>query len=192
MSESFAVSTLFAELSLRGWFPGWLAVLLGVAAVAAAGVFYAREAGRIAVLPRVLMACVRMGILIAVAFLLLRPVWVVDDRGDRRRPVAVLVDVSKSMSSEDPRHSTADQWRVALAFNLVEPGKASLDSPVTSALTGSLPDKPKRIEVARQSLTNPKFNLLSRLGSGAGPVEPATFGSQRTGRDVGDTKWLRE
>src|SRR5581483_12082551 len=163
MSDPFMVGTLFAELSLRGWFPGWLALLLGLAAVAAAGVFYAREAGRIAVLPRVLMAAVRMGILLAVAFLLLRPVWVVEDRGERRRPVAVLVDVSQSMDSADPRPSTADQWRVALAFNLVEPGRASLDAPVTSALSGSLPERPKRIEVARAALTNPRLNLLSRL-----------------------------
>jgi hypothetical protein len=192
MPSLLATNPLFAELSLRGWFPGWVAVLLGVAAVATAGVLYAREAGRIAVLPRVLMACVRMGILIAVAFLLLRPVWVNEDRGDRRRPIAVLVDVSESMGSKDPRPSTADQWRVALAFNLVEPGRASLDTPVTAALSGSLPDRPKRIEVAREALTNPKFNLLSRLGSSAGPVEPATFGSQRTGRDPVDQKWLRE
>jgi hypothetical protein len=192
MSDPFTISTLFAELSLRGWFPGWVALVLGLAAVAAAGVFYAREAGRTAVLPRVGMAAVRMAILLLVAFLLLRPVWVNEDRGDRRRAVAVLVDVSQSMDSPDPRPSTADQWRVALAFNLVEPGKAALDAPVTSAITGTLPERPKRIEVARAALTNPKFNLLPRLGSSAGPVEPATFGSQRTGRDAADAKWLRE
>lgn len=190
MTESFALGPLFAELTYRGWFPWWLAMLLGAAAVGAAGVFYAREAGRSAVLPRVLMAGVRMAILVAVAFLLLRPVWVVDDRGERRRPVAVLVDVSQSMDSADPRPSTADQWRVALAFNLVEPGRAALDAPVTAAMSGSLPDRPKRVEVARQSLISPKFNLLSRLGANAGPVEAATFGSQRTGRDALDPKWL--
>ena len=34
---------LFAELSLRGWFPLWAAVLLGLAAVAAVVVLYVRE-----------------------------------------------------------------------------------------------------------------------------------------------------
>src|SRR5207249_668084 len=35
MSDPVVMSPLFAELSLRGWFPGWLALLLGLAAVAA-------------------------------------------------------------------------------------------------------------------------------------------------------------
>ena len=38
-----------ATLALRGWFPWWAALLLGVVAVAAVGVLYYREGGRTSV-----------------------------------------------------------------------------------------------------------------------------------------------
>src|SRR4051812_2575100 len=110
--------SLFAELSLRGTFPIWAAVLLGLAAVAAIAVLYARDGRRLGAAPRVLMAAVRAAILLVVAFLLLRPVWVQEHKGQKRRPVAVLIDVSQSMDSKDPRPTAADQWRAAIAYDL--------------------------------------------------------------------------
>ena len=56
MTVSVVRSPLFAELSLRGWFPIWVAVILGILAVATVGLFYFRESGRTAGLPRFLRA----------------------------------------------------------------------------------------------------------------------------------------
>src|SRR5437588_10434022 len=98
----FSAAPLFAELSLRGSFPLWIAILLGFAAVATVGVLYVRESPRLGFLPRSVMALIRFAIVVTVAFLLLRPVLVRDEKGEKRRPVAVLVDASESMNSEDP------------------------------------------------------------------------------------------
>jgi hypothetical protein len=187
------MTTLFAELSLRGWFPTWLAFLLGIAAAAGVGVLYVREAGRLGFAARSTMALLRIGVVVAIAFLLLRPVWVREYKGEKRRPVAVLVDVSQSMASKDPRPGTADQWRVAIAYDLVPPDKGLPEMPISSVIgDGKLPDKPQRIEVARAALTNPKLALFDRLREKSGPLELSTFGSQRTGREGGDLKWLKD
>ncbi|MBX9623967.1 MAG: hypothetical protein K2X82_09180 [Gemmataceae bacterium] len=179
---------LFAELSLRGWVPLWLAAALGVVAAAAVVGLYAREAGRLGVLPRSLMALVRLAAVAVVAFLLLRPVWVQEHHGDRRRPVAVLIDASQSMDSRDPRPNAADQARAALAFDLAPPDKGLPDGVASAAA----PDKPRRAEVARAALTNPRLDLFERLKTAAGPLEVSTFGSRRTGRETGDLTWLKE
>ena len=100
---------LLAELSIRGWHWGF-GLVLGLAAVIAVGVLYVRESARIGFLPRSTMALLRFSIVVTVAFLLLRPVWVTEDKGDRRRPVALIVDVSQSMTSKDPRPGITDQW----------------------------------------------------------------------------------
>ena len=84
MLAQFAISPLFAELQRRGMFPGWLAVILGVAAVVAVGALYVKEAGRLGVATRIALASVRMVLVLLVAFLLVRPVLVTDDRGARR------------------------------------------------------------------------------------------------------------
>jgi hypothetical protein len=184
---------LFAELSLRGWFPLWLAALLGVAAAAGVVALYLREGGRTSLPAKTFLALVRVGLVVTVAFLLLRPVWVKEAKGDRRRGVAVLVDVSQSMDRDDPRPNTADQWRVAIAYDLV-PADKGLPTDLTTtplAADGRLPDRPKRIEVARAALTHPKLDLLEKLRRGVGPVEVSTFGSRRTGRETADTTWLK-
>lgn len=182
------MTALFAELSLRGWVPLWLAVALGVVAAAAVVGLYAREAGRLGRLPRALMALVRLAAVGVVAFLLLRPVLVQEHHDTRRRSVAVLVDASQSMDSKDPRPNTADQGRAAIAFDLAPPDKGLPDAPTSAAI----PDKPRRVEVARAALTNPKLNLFDRLRIGTGPLEVSTFGSRRTGRETGDLTWLKE
>ncbi|HEX4614003.1 MAG TPA: hypothetical protein VH092_37825, partial [Urbifossiella sp.] len=139
------------------------------------------------------LGLVRVAIVVAVAFLLLRPVWVKESKGDRRRGVAVLVDVSQSMDRDDPRPGSADRWRVAIAYDLVPPDKGlPLDLSTTPLeADGRLPDRPKRIEVARAALTHPKLDLFAKLRAGTGPVEVSTFGSRRTGRETADTTWLK-
>ncbi|MFO0797396.1 MAG: hypothetical protein U0804_07945 [Gemmataceae bacterium] len=184
---------LFAELSFRGWFPWWLAALLGLAAAGWVVVLYFREGGRVGLPAKTFLAIIRVGVVAAVAFLLLRPVFVKESKGDRRRPVAVLVDVSQSMDRDDPRPNTADQWRAAIAFDLI-PADKGIPSDLNTtplAANGTIPDRPKRIEVARAALTHPKIKLFEKLRDAAGPLEIATFGSRRTGRETGDLTWLK-
>src|ERR1700722_3807962 len=100
MNTAFALSLFSGELQARGWFYRELAFLLGLAAVVAVGVLYAKEIGRLGAGRRLVLAGLRMMTVLVVAFLLLRPVWVVDQGGDKRRPIAVLIDVSQSMDSK--------------------------------------------------------------------------------------------
>ncbi|MBX9584747.1 MAG: hypothetical protein K2X87_30965 [Gemmataceae bacterium] len=182
------MSALFAELSLRGWVPLWAAVALGVLAAAAVVGLYAREAGRLGILPRAAMALVRLATVAVLAFLLLRPVLVREHHDTRRRLVAVLIDASQSMDSRDPRPNTADQGRAAIAFGLAPADKGLPEGPLSAAV----PDKPRRVEVARAALTGESLNLFERLRNAVGPLEVSTFGSRRTGRETGDLSWLKE
>lgn len=189
MNTAFAYM-LFGELQTRGWFGREWAVLLGLLAVVAVGVLYAKEIGRLGAARRLALAAVRMTTVLVVAFLLLRPVWVSELKGDRRRPVAVLIDVSQSMDSKDPRPALDDQWRAAMAFGLIDADKPFPKDPITSIVQDKLPDRPRRIEVARAAITNPKIDLINKLRS-RGPLEISTFGATRTGRDAISTEWLK-
>ncbi len=190
MTHLFAIAPLFAELQRRGWFPAWLALLLGLAAVASVGVLYALEAGRLNVVRRLILAGVRMCILLVVAFLLLRPVWVSETKGQKPRPVAVLIDNSQSMEQRDPRPAVEDQWRTAIAFNLIEPNKGFPTESFASVVDRSkMPERPTRIDMARAAFSNSKLDLFNRLKK-VGPLEIATFGATRNGKDSGDTAWL--
>jgi hypothetical protein len=190
MLHLFATLPLFAELQRRGWFPLWLAIVLGVAAVVAVAALYVKEAGRLGVLPRVVMASVRVAIVLVVAFLLLRPVVVREDKGEEVRRIGVLVDASESMNNKDPRPAAADQWRAALAFGLIEADKGLPSDTLLTSIREKIPERPRRIEVARAALTNPKIDFFPRLARTA-PLDVYTFGIQRTGRSWVDTEWLK-
>jgi hypothetical protein len=186
------MAPIFAELAVRGW-PLWIGIVLGLLAAIAVGAIYVLESPRLRPVPRAIMALLRLAIVAVVAFLLLRPVWVQDNSGDRRRPIAVLVDVSESMKSKDPRPGNSDQWRIAVAWGFVPPDKVDLEAPVISSIgQGKLPDKPARIEIAREVLLNEKLGLLERLRKDSGPLEPSTFGSNRSGVETADTRWIRD
>jgi uncharacterized membrane protein len=180
---------LFAELAFRGWFPSWLAVGMGVASVAAVVLLYRREAGRIPVLPRVVMAGLRAATLATILFLLMRPSWLNETRGDRPKPIAVLADESQSMTTRDPRMNFPDRWRTAVAMNLVPPDKPMPLNPSGDSLPDAVPEKPSRTEVAKAALTNPKLDLLKKLEA-VGPLQPATFGLRRSAKDARDAKWV--
>lgn len=195
MNTVFALP-LFGGLDARGWIAQDLVytvllVLLAVAAVVAVGVLYALEVGRLGIGRRLVLAAVRMATVLVIAFLLLRPVWVAEIKGEKRRPIAVLIDASQSMDNKDPRPALEDQWRAALAFNLIDADKPFPTDPITSIVPrDKMPDnKPARIEVARAALTNPKIDLLNRLRA-LGPLEISTFGATRSGRDTLSTDWL--
>ncbi len=191
MQMVFATIPLFAEMQRRGWFPLWAALLLGVVAIIAVGILYLKEAGRLSVGRRLLLLALRMAIVATVAFLLLRPTWVSEEKGERSRPVVVLIDISQSMDNQDPRPNTDDQGRVAIALGLTEPDKLP-DAATLSGLGSRLPDRPKRIDVARAALLNPKIDLFQRLAGSAGPLEVYTFGTTRLGRNWQNLDWLKE
>ena len=179
-------------VSYLGHPAGWILPVTGL-------LYFLGVAGVIAInggkmlMSRTMLCGIRMAIVVAVAFLLLRPVWVNEKKGERRRPVALLVDVSESMKSKDPRPGLSDQWRIAIAYDLIEPDKGIPESQVVSAAAeGKLPDKPPRIEIARAALLNPRLNLIEKLRSQSGPVEPSTFGAKRVGREAFDTRWIKE
>ena len=107
--------------------------------------------------------------------------------------MSVLLDVSESMGSQDPRPTAADQWRTAIAFGIVEPDRPIPDaSDLTSSMTEKIPDRPGRIEVARAALNNPRINFFPRLVHAAGPLDVFTFGVQRTGEAGPTTTWLKD
>lgn len=192
MQSLFAMTPLFAELTTRGWFPLWLAIPLALVGAVGVGILYVYESGRLGALPRLVMAGLRMAIVVAVAFLLLRPVWAYETHAERRRPIAVMIDVSQSMNHPDPRLKSEDLWRVAIAFNLADPDPkvfAQSSSDVFDKLPGDPKGRPTRIAVARAALTNPKIDLLNRL-DGVGPIELFTFGSRRDGRSNSERDWI--
>jgi hypothetical protein len=180
------IPPLFADLAFRGWFPRWLAVVLGVLAVAAVVLLYLREAGRVPVWRRAIMAGLRAVMLASVLFLLLRPTLMTETRELRPRPVAVLVDDSQSMTTRDTRLNFPDKWRTAVASNLVPPDQPM---PASGDLPAGLPEKPTRLEIARAALINPRLQLLERLQT-IGPLQPAAFGLGRSAKDPRDTKWV--
>ncbi len=198
MNTAFASTALFGlfgglfdgELQTRGWFWREVALLLGLLAVVAIGVLYAREQGRLSPARRLVLAAVRMATVLVVAFLLLRPVWVTESKGEKKRTVAVLIDVSESMNQKDPRPALDDQWRVALAYGLIDADKPFPTDP-TSITALKVPDRPARIDVAREALMNSKLDLFKRLRQ-TGPLEVYTFGAGSTGRDATATDWLKE
>src|SRR5262245_46339949 len=184
MNTVFASVSLFADLPLWGLFFGlfdgslqlrgqslakWVPIVLALMAVVAVGVLYAMEIGRLGVFRRLMLAAVRMGIVVAVAFLMLRPVYVKESVNDKRRPVVVLIDASQSMDNKDPRPAVEDQWRAAIAYGLIEPDKPIPGEPISSELKEKMPDRPKRIEVARAALLNPKLDFFNRLRA-VGPL----------------------
>lgn len=178
-----------ANIQRRGWFPLWLAITVAVLGVAVVAVLYAKEAGRLGATARSIMALVRVSIVLLVAFLLLRPVWVSEDKGERARPVVVLLDISQSMAQNDPRPDPADQGRAAIAYGLVEPDKLPNLSQL-AALNDPRLARPRRIDVARAALTNGQIDLFRRLATRSGPLEVFTFGTHRTGYSWLASDWI--
>ena len=179
----------FAELAFRGWFPAWLAALMALAAVVSVALLYRREAGRIGTFPRAVMAFFRAAALCVLLFLLLRPTIVMDARGERPRPVVLLVDDSQSMTTRDIRANVLDRWRVALAFGAVSPEKPAPAILTSADLPAELPDRPSRLEVAVAALKNDKLRLLAKLAE-LGPLQPSSFGLRRIGKDPRDANWI--
>ncbi|OWK46707.1 glutamine amidotransferase [Fimbriiglobus ruber] len=183
------MSTL-AVLAFRGWIPWPVALLICVAATVAVVFVYLREAGRVPVWRRAVLASLRALALGSILFLALRPTLLTETHGKRPRPVAVLVDDSQSMLAHDPRPNFPDKWRVAVGFDKVAPDKAPPAMPSAGDLPGDLPEKPTRLELAQATLANPRLKLLEKLAA-VGPLQPASFGIGRSAKDPRDPNWFK-
>ncbi len=178
-----------ATLAFRGWFPAWLAAVMGVAAVAAVVLVYLRESGRLPTWRRLLLAGLRAVTLSSILLLLLKPTLLWESREDRPRAVAVLADDSQSMTTREARTTYADRWRLALAFDRVPADKPMPELASAGDLPADLPDQPTRLDVMKAALTNPRLKLLARLRD-IGPVQASAFGSARSARDGRDAQWV--
>ena len=180
---------LFAALAFRGWFPVWLALLMGFAALVATVLLYWREAGKVPAWRRAVLAGIRGLALLSILFLLMRPTLLTERRGERPRPIAVLVDDSQSMATRDARPTFADKWRVGVAFDRIDPAKKLPEMPSSGDLPEESADRPTRTDIAKAALENPRLNLLDQLGE-RGPLQPATFGLTRSSKDPRDKAWV--
>lgn len=179
---------LLGELAFRGWFPLWLAVLLGVASIGGASWLYLRESGRLTLGWRLTLAGLRLAILSGILFLALRPTIVRQGIERRPRSIALLVDESQSMRTADPRTTAAERWRVGIVRNLVPhdqpiPEGESADGGPVAGL-----DRLSRTELARLALAHPQLKLLDELAR-RGPLAPAGFGGRRLTKDPRDPQW---
>ena len=189
MTVGIPITPLFADLALRGWFPLWLAVTLGVVATAGTVFLYLNESGRLPLWRRLLLAITRIGILGSVLFLALRPTIIRQRTDDRPRPVALLVDESQSMQTRDPRNNLAERWRVGVAFD-----KRPVDQPIPSNgsagdLGPDVPEKPSRTDLVKAVLTHPKLHIIDKLKN-IGPIQPSGFGGRRVAKDGRDQSWV--
>lgn len=176
-----------ATLSARGFVPVWLAAGLAVVAVATTLLIYRREAGRISLPRRGGLAAVRAVALVSILALLLKPTLIREVRGEKARPVVLLVDDTQSMTTQDARPVTLDKWRAALAFDKAAPD--ALPPTGSSDIPAGTPETPTRIEVVQAALTNPRLRLLAALRDIA-PVQPSRFGGGRMAVDPRDDAWV--
>lgn len=187
MTDSMLFAAMEFPLKLRGWFPWPVALLLALVACAVVLFLYFREATRVPLAVRMILALVRAFTLTFILFLLLRPTWVQNTTTTRLRPVAVMIDNSQSMLNKDARTNLADRHRVAVAYNLSAPDGGIPTN--LGDLPAEIPEKPSRLDLAKKSLENPRLNLLEQLRA-KGPLEVATFGSKRSAQDPRGLNWL--
>ncbi|HZU37585.1 MAG TPA: hypothetical protein VFA18_16815, partial [Gemmataceae bacterium] len=171
-----------AQLSLRGMFPWWAAVLLvGVAGVGIV-LLYRHEQGRIGPMRRLLMAGLRVAAVALVAGLLLRPVLVAEYQGQRPRGVALLLDNSQSMSLRDKRLTSEDRLRVAIAEDRVGPNTALPARDSRANVPAQARRDPPRADLVRAVLANSRLHLREKLAA-KGPLHTYLFGQRLHGLD---------
>lgn len=145
-----------ADLTFRGGFPWWVAVVAVLLAAGAALYLYANENAKLGWVRRVLLAILRTALISLVLLLLLRPVLLAEFDGSRPRPVVLLVDGSQSMGQVDRRVSERDRDRLALAR-----GEESTKDVA-------------RLDLVREAFANKKLDLFDRL-RGVGPLQVNRF-----------------
>lgn len=158
------------EPSFRGLTTTWLLALLLLVLIGIAGVvfFYLKEKGTLNVVRRVLLIGLRCALLFFLLFLILRPILLVEFRGERPKGVALLLDNSQSMQLRDRRLTDGDKARVAIST-----GKLPLDTRIYDKMP-TAPDAPKdpaRADMVKNMLTLKDLKLLANLQK-LGPLRP--------------------
>jgi hypothetical protein len=177
-----------AELHLRGLFSWYVAGLLLAIFAAGAIYFYVREVAPMGKLRRTALIVLRVAVLALLLALLMRPVLVLEYKGERPQGVAVLLDNTESMKLQDRRVLPADKLRVAIANGLTAPNISITDATAELAKIAPLhPEKPERADIVRAVLTNPQIKLIDGLQK-HGPLRMFTFGQQvrRVGEEGGE------
>lgn len=150
------------EPSLRGLTIGWVLFLVALmlAGLALVVLFYFRERGSLGWFRRLFLIGLRCGLLFFLLFLILRPILLVEFRGDRPKGVAFLLDNSQSMQQRDRRLTDGDKARVAISM-----GKLPLKTIVTEKmpLTVEVPSDPPRMEIVKDVLKHPELKLIDNL-----------------------------
>lgn len=101
-----------AELTLRGVFPWWVALLILLLSGVGFAYLYAHEGSRLGLLRRFLLIVLRLGLVALVLVLLLRPVLLAEFKGERPRPVVLVLDNSQSM--KQPERQSGGRQRIDL------------------------------------------------------------------------------
>lgn len=178
---------LFAELAFRGSFPLWVVILLGLLTTAGSFYLYFREAIKIDPIGKFVMAAVRSVTLWLVLFLLMKPVLVDEVKGEKERPIALVLDNTLSMTQRDPRLNTADQIRISIARGKIAPDKGLMAPDSLSELPT---DRPSRAEIVREVFGNPLLQFETKLKAKAA-VQYFLMGQRVRGvADSPESPWL--
>jgi hypothetical protein len=154
-----------AELSWRGLFPVWLAVLLLIIAAVGVVFLYRRENAKLSRFRRALLAGLRIALIALVLVLLSRPVLIAEFHGERPRGVVLLIDDTESMKQRDRRISDADRLRVAIARGLLPSNTSLGDVMRLSALPIEQLANPSRAEMVQAVLANNDLKLRDGLAA---------------------------
>ncbi|MCE9529568.1 MAG: hypothetical protein K8T89_00275 [Planctomycetes bacterium] len=186
------IGLLLGKIDFRGGLPAWVAYLLMALAVIAIAAVYLRESMKMHPIQRIAMAAFRAAALIAIIFLLRKPVVVSDEKTDKKLPIAILVDNSQSMNQRDPRITVEDKARFGIAYNVLAPDHGltlnedeakqvnGMLLPITESEIEKRKAVPSRFEIAKHVMNNPRLNLREKLGQ-KGPIQEYFFGLQEHG-----------
>ncbi len=171
------------EPSFRGLSVGWfiLLLLLVLGGIATVAVFYFLEKGNLqgvfGLIRRIFLIGLRCTLLFFLLFLILRPILLVEFKGERPQGVVLLLDNSESMEQRDRRLTDGDKGRAAIAL-----GKLPLDTKILDKMPSvpGMPTDPTRAELVKGVLTNPELRLFANLQK-FGPLRPYYFGADVRG-----------
>jgi len=156
-----AVHIAKASLSFGGGVgPGWL-FLLFLVLVGVTWWSYRLSPVHVSTGRKIALSLLRLVFVGLLLLLFVRPVLSFTVEGSVRRLLVMLLDTSSSMQIKDPRIDPADQKRVAIAKNLIDPVRG-LNQNVPASQRAEV-DQVPRIEVARAVLKNQRLDLLPHL-----------------------------
>ncbi len=173
------------EIVFRTTWPVLLLVLVAGAAIALAGVSYARSRGKTDQRDRVVMALLRVGVFAVLFFALLRPTLALTSTVPQRNFLGVLVDDSRSMtlpgSDGEPRSTFVDERfdsehgdllkeledRFAVRYFRFSSSTDRVEVPTGLAYDGTRTDLVGALDRAREELSSVPLSGLVVISDGA-------------------------